>query len=241
MKAIRLIAGVAVVATLFASQPKAAAQYSQNIVGYVNVPFRPGENLFCNPLSAATNTLSGIFGAVPNGTSVSLWDYLSGGYAQTSTYNNGSWSVNLTLNPGTGALLTTFSLFTNTFVGNALINFGAGNQPVPITSFGGQPGVHLLSSVSPIGFPSEGFTAFEVIIGRAPLNGEQFTWLDEFSQTYHTTTYHTGTGWDNGEPTMNVGDSAFFNIGPVPEPSTFALTFVGAATLVFLRRRASRG
>lgn len=247
MKTIRIIAALVATGALFASHQNAVAQsnvYSVNIVGYVNEVFRPGENLFCNPLNAATNTLSGLFGpSTPNGTSVSLWDYLSGSYTQSATFNSGSWSVNLTLNPGTGALLTTGLQFTNTFVGNVL-SLNQSGDPVPPAPFSGTDGTHLLSSIPPMGL--SGNDVFLYVLGRGPQDGEQFTWLDSLTQTYQTTTYHSALNqWDNGTPSLDVGEAGFFTIGgssfAVPEPTSAALFLTGLATVTLLRRRASRG
>lgn len=244
MKTTRLIvATVATFVALHASCQRALAQsntYSMNIVGYVNTPFVAGGNLFSNPLSAATNRLSSLFlWGAPAGTTVSLWDYLSESYTQTSTYNGSAWSVNLTLNPGTGALLTTPAAFTNTFVGNVVYTPGPppNNDILPSTVFVEVAGMHLLASATPVSYPGSGYSAFDVIIGRAPRNGEQFIWLNEQTQTYHTTTYYTGTGWDNGEPVLGVGDAAFFNVLPVPEPTAISLMLVGALVLGAMRRR----
>jgi hypothetical protein len=50
-----------------------------------------------------------------------------------------------------------------------------------------------------------------LILGREVQEGEQFTWLDAATQTYHTTMFLRGV-WSNGEPMLPVGTSAFFYI-----------------------------
>jgi hypothetical protein len=241
MGTLRALLALITVGVAFASTHLAQAQntYSLNIVGYVNTIFRPGENLFGNPLDKGTNTLSSLFFAPPSGTTVSLWDSGSMTYNQSSTYNAGSWSLDLTLFPGTGARLTTGNTFTNTFVGNVVATYGPppANEILPATLFNGAPGLHLLSSVSPFGYPGT-YEAFDVIVGRAPITGDQFTWLDELTQTYHTTTYNATLGlWDNGQPVLGAGEAAFFNVMAVPEPSVTALLLVGAGILGLLRRK----
>lgn len=81
-----------------------------NIVGYVNLTFQTGANWIANPLLDNTpdDSLATLFApaAVPNGTTVSLWDPGTRQFATTSTYNNGSWSDNFILDPGMGALLS---------------------------------------------------------------------------------------------------------------------------------------
>ena len=82
---------------------------------------------------------------------------------------------------------------------------------------------------------------FTNVMGRLPSNGEWVQILDPGTQTYLTTTFHTGTGWDNGDPTLSVGESAWFNSGPVvvPEPASLALAGLGAGALLVFRRRKS--
>jgi uncharacterized protein (TIGR03382 family) len=215
----------------------AQAQYSGNIVGYVNHSFVAGSNLFANPLQASANTLSGLFnpGFTPAGTTVSLWDALTAGYNLTSTFNGTSWSVNLTLNPGTGALLTTPTPFINTFVGTVLGLTSGGVVQVP-AEFAGPPGTYLLAPIAPITLDVN-YPAFQYVLGRAPRHGEAFTWLDKNSQTWHTTTYSLLTDdWDNGVATLAVGDAAFFTVQPIPEPGVVPLLLLGVAWL-FRRRR----
>ena len=73
------------------------------------------------------------------------------------------------------------------------------------------------------------------IIGRGPLNGEQVTTLNALTQTYTTTTYLNGA-WNNGDPTLAVGQAGMFNIGPAPEPSSVALMLAGLAGAIVFRR-----
>src|SRR5271163_4145143 len=111
-------------AILLASQASVNAQvYSQNLVGYANITFNAGVNLFGNPLDSAPNDLDSIINddgteIIPNGTTVSLWNPTTDSFGPGSVFNNGSWSVDLTLLPGTGAELIAPSSFSTTFVGN---------------------------------------------------------------------------------------------------------------------------
>src|SRR5450631_2560876 len=94
---IRLLA----VSILFLSVHTAPAP----VVGYVNSIFKPGENLFNNPLDDGSDTLNDLFDyPIPNGTTISLWNSTTSSFGTTSIYSGGSWSINLTLRPGTGAL-----------------------------------------------------------------------------------------------------------------------------------------
>ncbi len=216
---------------------------SINIVGYVNIPFRPGDNLFGNPLQGQTNNLlSSIIPTAPVGTTVSLWNSTAHQFTTTSTFQGGGWSLDFDLAPGQGALLHTGTLFTNTFLGTVLAPDGSiftDSGPVnPPPPFAGPDGTYLLSSKFPNTLSAtNGFPVFNYILGRAPLAGEQFTTLDPATQLYHTTTFVSGA-WDNGDPVLSLGSSAFFNIGPVavPEPSVLALAMAGIA-LRMVRRR----
>jgi len=202
-------------------------------VGYVNTPFAPGDRLFVNPLQNSPNTLSNLFGGnVPNGTTVSLWNATTLSFDPASTYSAGVWSLNLTLNPGTGALLNTPSVFTNTFVGAVLNHDGSLLNLNPLTPpplYAGPNGLFLLGDKAPVG--ASGTDIFVNIFGRLPTAGEQMITLSQVS------TYLGGGSWDI-TPTLNVGEAAFFNIGPidasgiaVPEPTSLGLALLGCALL----------
>jgi hypothetical protein len=228
----------------------AAAQtnvYSGNVVGYANLPFQVGDNLFGNPLdyegsnSIPQNFLSLLIPTAPAGTTVSLWDSAANNYMPTATFNSGAWSTNLTLNPGTGALLHTPSAFTNTFVGTVLDFDGSwwgGSTFTNPPPFAGPDGLYLFSSVAPLTLAAtNGFPAFQYVIGRAPHEGEQVTTLDALHQICTTTTF-TGGAWDMGDPVIGVGQAAFFNVGPVviPEPSSLGLILAGFGVAIVIRR-----
>ena len=208
--------------------------YSLNVVGYVNRTFGIGNSLFANPLNASLNTLSSLFSpsTVPNGTSISLWNSTTRTFDITSTLESGAWSTNFTLNPGTGARLTSPSIFTNTFVGEVQShNGGPFNEPLtPPPLFVGPNGLYLLGDKAP--FANSGANIFLNIIGRMPNVGEQVITLTS------TSTYLGGGNWDN-IPSMAVSDAAFLNIGPVvvPEPATAVVTLIGFALLPIYRRR----
>jgi hypothetical protein len=216
--------------TLIGSQAQAL-----NIVGYVNEIFTSGNTLFSNPLQAPTNNLSSLFGVItPNGSTVSLWNSTTMSYDTVSTYFGGSWSLDLTLNPGTGALFSSPSIFTNTFVGEVLNHDGTlagdGDNLLPPPLYAGPNGLFLLADKAPVS--SVGTNIFLNILGRAPNVGEQVITLTG------TSTYLGGGVWDN-DPTLGVGEAAFLNVGPVPvpEPTVVSLCVVGGAALVFFRRR----
>jgi hypothetical protein len=224
-----------------------AQGWSMNVVGYVNGTFQPGDTWFGNPLDDPPNTLSILIPTAPTGTTVSLWNSTLNQYTPVSTFTGSGWSTDLTLNPGTGALLDTPSQFPNTFVGNVLDLNGAlwdgltYHEPAP---FAEPNGLYLLSCMMPLSLsgdvfdptPGGSFSVFESIIGRAPNDGEQVTTLDPLTQTYTTTTFLDGA-WDNGAPSLDLGEAAMFNIISVPEPSALGLLAAGLGTLGIARRR----
>lgn len=200
--------------------------YSANIVGYYNLQLYAGNNLIANQLDAGTvpdNTLSAIFqpGVVPEGATFTEWDPATQQYLPTSVYDTiNGWSINYTLGFGQGGLLNTPSSFMNTFTGSVWSGYDANTGlwvPPLVTGSGSQ----LLSCYVPITDAT-----FYDVVGRDPQNGESVTWLDDASQTYTTTTFENGT-WNNGVPTLNVGQSASFNLEPVPEPAVYDL--IGAS------------
>lgn len=224
----RLSLAVAILVTSFAPQFATAA--------FVNRTFNPGVNLFVNPLSFAQNTLSNVFGTapVPNGSQVSLWNPTTLSFDITSTFNagNGSWSQNFTLNPGTGARLTTTESFIATFIGNPLAHDGSpfdfsgpNNNPPP---YAGPSGIFLLGDKSPI--VNTGNDIFLHILGRNPNVGEQV-------QTFTTTSTYLGAGlWDN-VPTLGVSEAAFLHVA-VPEPGIATIVLLGLGVGRHLRRKA---
>jgi hypothetical protein len=235
------------VAALCLMVQAAQAQTSQDIVGYINRPMRPGVNLVANQLLAGDNTLNTVFigGAMPDGTTFTKWS--EGNFLPTSVYNaaRGDWSINYTFTLGEGGWVQSPSAFTHTFVGQV--------GPYIIPDTGGLPwtpgygtGLHLVSSPAPLGgsltsvFYSQDL--FAVIVGRAPAAGESVWTLDELTQTYLHATFD-GLNWDNNL-SISVGQAAWFDLGAtgatppvVPEPSTLALIGIGAALCLAKRRR----
>jgi hypothetical protein len=205
------------------------------IIGDVDYQFSPGFNAFENPLLNTNNRLSTLFPSVPNGTMITLWNSGLQTFGSTSTYNTGTgWSLNFSLNPGTGAFLDlpTTSPFTNTFVGTELNHDGTplpgGGFPSP---FSGPSGLYLLGDKSPI--QSTGNDIFLNVLGSLPQPGDQVFLWNTATQLYDASTYRADGTWDV-VPTLNVGEAAFFNL--VPEPSTAVLGLLGLA-LVCSRKR----
>jgi hypothetical protein len=119
-----LIAAAALAAGVISSQ---AQVYSQNIVGYVNVPLVNGFSLVANPLDDGNgNQLTNILTSanLANKSQVITWNGAS--YDGAIGKVTGGWGANVALPPGTGFFIKNFStLTTNTFVGSVLVASGS--------------------------------------------------------------------------------------------------------------------
>jgi hypothetical protein len=204
--------------------------YSQGVVGYINQPLYAGDNLIANQLSDSNNTLNAIFQpGVPEGATFAEWNPSSQQYLPTSVYDiNTGWSINYELDFGQGGLFNSPVTFTNTFAGSVWPGYdGIGTFVPPLVT---DSGTLLLSCYIPIASAT-----FYDVVGRDPQNGESVTLLNAGSQT--TTTFEDGV-WDNGTPTLNIGQSAFFNLESVPEPAVYPLVGAGLLLLAIARKRA---
>ncbi len=213
----------------------ASAQvYSHNIVGYYNKLLPAGDNLIGNQLSISNNLLADIFGSgVPEGSTFAKWDAGSSRYQPASVYQPATgWSIAYSLTYGEGGLFHTPVTFTNTFVGEVWpgLNPEGTLFTAPLVS---SNGLFLLSCVIPL----NGAT-FEQTVGREPWEGEWVRMLDASSQTWFTTTFRGGA-WDQGAPTLGLGDAAFFSLGMafVPEPATGGLLGLGLLLLTMGRAK----
>ncbi len=208
----------------------AADSCRAGIVGYVTSRFDVGSNLFNNPLECSTptevNSLNALFPAPPQSTTVSLWNPTNLSFDVTSSFTNGSWSINLVLPPGSGALVTAPKAFTNTIVGTALDHSGnvvTGDPPSipPPPVFTGPDGVYLLGDKAP--FPNIGTDIFLNILGRLPNIGEQVTRLQGVS------TYLGNGEWDS-IPTLPLGQAAFLTI--ISEPPRLTILYTNGSVIV---------
>jgi hypothetical protein len=197
--------------------------YSSGIVGYINQVLFTGDNLIANQPGVSNNTLNGIFQpGVPESSTFTEWDSATKQYLSTSVYEiNNNWSINYELDYGQGGLLYSPSTFQNIFGGEVWHGHNPDGHFVPPLVAGS--GSLLLSCFIPITD-----AMFYDVVGRDPQNGESVTPLNAASQIYTTTTFESD-GWNNGVPTLSVGQAAFFNLEPVPEPAVYNL--IGACLL----------
>jgi hypothetical protein len=140
MKKTLLIAAAALASSIISSQ---AQVYSQNIVGYANVPTAGGGTfLMAVPFQIGASNganevwpLSGGNPTLPDGSSLLLWNgskyttYLSdSGSSSLWDDNNGTAIPNAPLLPvGQGFFLIPANSTTNTFAGNVAVNVGTSN------------------------------------------------------------------------------------------------------------------
>jgi hypothetical protein len=221
-----------VLACLVIRCAQGASPVSTNIVGYYNVRLFPGENLIANQVVQGDNALNTVLiNGAAAGSTFTMWDPSANNFLPLSVFDGSTWSINYAFDLGRGGVLNSPAMATNTFVGNVVIytnilgsEFGSGLHWHPNYA----NSLHLLSIPDPIA--ASGDDMFSYVTDRSPNDGEWIRTLDPMTQTYTTTTYHTGSGWDNGDPMLNVGQAAWFNLGPVavPEPSAIAMLAMSA-------------
>jgi hypothetical protein len=213
---------------------KSVAQtFSKNIIGYYNLRLFGGDNLIANQFVSQSDTLTNLFQyQVPDGSTFRKWDSTANQYMPAATYHLGiGWDINYGLGLGEGGLFHAPTEFTNVFAGIVWPGIDLNNpHNLPLVSI---YGTLLLSCYIP-------FQAnFNDVVGRDPQDGESVTTLDGVTQLYSTTTFNSGA-WNNGAPLLAVGQSAFFNIAAVPEPSVLGLLGIGSAFMLLVNRATKR-
>jgi len=209
----------------------AQTTYSQNIVGYANLPTTSvGANylLACQFSVGASNGINEVFSTpLPDFSVVLLWDVPSQSYniVQSDASSPTGWDdgnyVPLTTLPklpvGQGFFLNPSAAITNTFAGAIAVNVGTSNK-MTMSSVGAN---YLVASVVPYG---GSVTNGNNSTGGMNLNGvPDFTVVllwDVPTQSYNIVQSDASspTGWDDGNyvplaapPTVNVGQAFFFN------------------------------
>jgi hypothetical protein len=136
MRTKTLLLAVAALAAGVISSEAQSNVYSQNIVGYVNVviPQSPAWACVANPFDLdGVDNITNVLANAPKGTTCDFWT--GAGFplvVKRSTVGAGAWSANATnvfIPPGVGFMMQcSVAAFTNTFVGNVIINSGATNN-----------------------------------------------------------------------------------------------------------------
>jgi hypothetical protein len=233
---VKVLAVITTFLAVLATPPSAEA----NIVGYINLFPVPGDNLIANQFLFGDSTINSVLtNSMANGAVFKKWNSALNSFSPASTFNAATlaWDINFSLGLGEGGVLTVQSSFTTTVVGEVGPNANIDGTPRLINwNPNYANGIHLISCPVPFGDAT-----FNEVVGRAPLLGESVRRLNEASQIY-TTTIFDGFDWDNGTPLLTVGESAYFNLGPVivPEPSVFALFLSGSAGALFIRAQRNR-
>jgi hypothetical protein len=140
-----LVAAAALTAGIVTSQ---AQVYSQNVVGYVNLSLPAGLTMVANPLNNTTNDLNTIIPTAGFGDTIYIWT----GTTFNSSIYVGSWSPDVTMNPGQGFFYAASSPITLTFTGNVLQGSLTNTVPAGFSILGNQ--VPVAEDLSTNGFPA---------------------------------------------------------------------------------------
>jgi hypothetical protein len=227
---------VATLVALWCARPVAllAQGYSLDVVGYYNIELSRGDNLIANQLDDGVgNHLADIFPQeVPTGSTFTEWNSTTDSLMPISTYNGSTWSINYALaQDGTGGVFNSPIAATLTVVGT-VENFNVETGEYTFAPPARGIGTYLLCTAAALGE-----VTFQEIVGRDPVASDFVKIWDASTQTYTTTTYN-GVSWDNGVPTLNVGQSAYFGLAAsTPEPSSLVLIALGAGCWLYHRRR----
>jgi len=232
MKKTLLIAAAALAAGVISSQ---AQVYSQNIVGYVNVPFVANQIQVVTPAldadgTGTNNTVSTVFTTptagdnvfVFNGAGYDILSYKSGrGVATPGWYNGATLDNTYSINPGVAVFYLPSANETNTQVGIVLQGTNLPNSYVSTTA----NGISLIGSIVPI---AGGVTSG---LGYTPTAGDNIFIFN--GAGYDIYSYKSGRGvatpgWYNGatlqEPVIPVGSG--FWLQTVNAGTTWSENFV---------------
>jgi hypothetical protein len=175
-----------------------AQVYSQNAVGYINIPIKTGFNLIANQLIAPSYTLSALMPAPVPGTTVYKYSNVSGYSASTYDELDLVWlpNGNMTIDLGGGVFVFSPGNTTLTLVGE--VPQGTLNTPVPHGFSIASSQVPQQATISTVlGYvPSPGDTVYKY----ANPGGYSAATFDELDLV-----------WFPGEPTVGVGEAVFIN------------------------------
>ncbi len=194
-----LIAGAALAASLMTSK---AQVYSQNIVGYINVPLNAGYNLVANQLdldgTGTNNTIQTVLSTnLPNKTLVYAWNgagFSSAQYASSSgTWSGVTAAVTNAMQPGEGFFIKVPVSTNLTLVGNVI----TGTNSYPILA-----GYNIVAPSAPVAGTIDTTNGF-----TPSIKDTISVWNGSGFNTYQ----YSSTGWSPSDPQIPVGAAVFLN------------------------------
>jgi hypothetical protein len=221
MRKTLLIAAAALAGSVISSH---AQVYSQNIVGYINVPLTTGYTALANQLdfdgTGTNNTVATVFGTnLVAGSTVLAWETASSSYVPAGWVNSKGvvkWTgntnaISAALNAGQGVFVQSPSANSLTLVGTVL----QGSNVISLAT-----GYNLVSSVAPI--------AGDLVtnLGYAPSVGDNVLLWSATSQSYTPYGYVNSKGtlkWTPSSPQIAVGQSFFIQAAAA---KTWTNTFI---------------
>jgi hypothetical protein len=197
-----LIAAAALAAGVISSH---AQVYSQNIVGYVNIPLVVGNNLIANQLdydgTGTNNTVNTVFpNGLPNKTVISAWNPATSSFVLAEYFTSSGWTgtnsalVQAALQPGSGFFIKVNTATNITLVGNVIT--GTNTYPVPA-------GFTVQAPSAPIA------GTLDTTNGYHPSNKDIVDVWVPSSSTFSLYEYFTSGGWTPSDPQLAVGQSVF--------------------------------
>jgi hypothetical protein len=198
-----LIAAAALAAGVMTSQ---AQVYSQNIVGYVNVPLVAGYNFVANQLDLdGTGTNNSIYTAVgtnlPANSQVLYWNTATALFSSSTLSSAGKWTPNnirLTnsMNPGSGFFISVAAPTNVTFVGNVI----TGTNTYPLIA-----GYQVVAPSAPVA------GTIDTTNGYKPSPNDSLLVWNPTTSLFKTHIYN-GTTWTaGGDPQLTVGQAVFLD------------------------------
>jgi len=193
-----LIAAAALAAGVMTSK---AQVYSQNIVGYINVPLNAGYNMIANQLDLdGTGTNNSIYTAVgtnlPANTQILAWNGAT--FSSSKLSGTGKWSLNNAvvtnaMNPGSGFFINVAGPTNVTFVGNVITG---------TNSYAINAGYQVVAPSGPVA------GTLDTTNGYHPSKNDQILVWGGATYTSHK---YSGTLWSGGDPQLVVGQAVFLN------------------------------
>jgi hypothetical protein len=169
-----------------------AQTYSQNVVGYVNQTCSAGFTLVATPLKATNNLIGTVLANAPVGTTV--YKFVNGAYEAGNSLLPFGWgNAAQTLPVGQGYFIKSAAQWTNTFVGEVVMN----NTNALINGF------NLMGSA----WPAQGTigTALKLV----PTVGDTAYTFNN-GGGYNAGNSYLVFGWGSGEPVLNVAQGIMY-------------------------------